>query len=148
MIVIDTGYAVQNYHKNSSINLVPSAVLSVFYFDKVIHLTIDNGCAGNIIRLNVVENMNIDIKPIEVKAKLADDKIFLLVNLQQTCSDMRKVVAHIKARTVPRSKEKSIRDACYYIQHCKVDKDGLFVHEKQVLLEPQARLLIVVLKLI
>ena len=61
MIIIDTGYAVQNYHKNSSINLVPSAVLSVFYFDKVIHLTIDNGCTGNIIRLNVVENMNIDI---------------------------------------------------------------------------------------
>ena len=56
---------------------MPSAVLSVFYFDKVMHLTIDSGCTGNIIRLNVVENMNIDIKPTEVKTKLSDDKTFL-----------------------------------------------------------------------
>ena len=43
----------------------------------MVHLTIDNGCTGNIIRLNVVENLKIDIKPTKVKAKLADDKTFL-----------------------------------------------------------------------
>ena len=77
MIIIDSRYAVQNYNETSSIELVPSAVLSVFYIDKVVHLTIDNGCTGNIIRLNVVENLKIDIKPTKVKAKLADDKTFL-----------------------------------------------------------------------
>ena len=77
MIIIDTRYAVKNYYENSSIELVPSAVLSVFYSDQVLHLTIDNGCTGNIIRLNVVENMDVDIKPTKVKAKLADDKTFL-----------------------------------------------------------------------
>ena len=53
------------------------------------------------------------------------------INIQRTCADMRKAVAHIKAGTVPSPKEKNIRDARYYIQHCKVDKDGLLVHEKQ-----------------
>ena len=77
MIVINTRYAVQNYSDDSSVNIVASAVLSVFFFDKVIHLTIDNGCTGNIIRLNVVERLNVDIKPTKVKAKLADDKTFL-----------------------------------------------------------------------
>ena len=77
MIIIDSRYAVQNYNETSSIELVPSAVLSVFYIDKVVHLTIDNGCTGNIIRLNVVEDLKIDIKPTKVKAKLADDKTFL-----------------------------------------------------------------------
>ena len=57
---------------------------------------------------------------------------------------MRKAVAYIKAGTVPSAKEKGIRNARYYIQHCKIDKDGLLVHEKQVLLEPKPRHLIVV----
>ena len=34
-------------------------------------------CTGNIIRLNVVERFNIPMKPINVKAKLADDKTYL-----------------------------------------------------------------------
>ena len=55
------------------------AVLSVFFFDEVLHLTIDNGCTSNIIKLNVVERLNVDIKPTKVKEKLADDKIFLEV---------------------------------------------------------------------
>ena len=67
----------KNYEKNSSIELIPSAVFSVFYEDQVMHLTIDSGCTGNIIRLNVVEGMNIDMKPTKVKAKLADNKTFL-----------------------------------------------------------------------
>ena len=57
---------------------------------------------------------------------------------------MRKAVAHLKAGTIPSPKEKNIRDARYYIQHCKLDKDGLLVHEKQVLLESKPRHLIVV----
>ena len=78
MIIVDTIHAVQNYNsENSSIDKVPSAVLSTFYFDEVVHLTIDNGCTGNIVRLNVVERLNVDIKPTKVKAKLADDKTFL-----------------------------------------------------------------------
>ena len=40
-------------------------------------MTIDNGCTGNIIRLNVVERLKIPIKPTKVKAKLADDKTYL-----------------------------------------------------------------------
>ena len=40
-------------------------------------MTIDNGCTGNIIRLNVVERLQIPIKPTNVKAKLADDKTYL-----------------------------------------------------------------------
>ena len=79
MIIVDTIHAVQNYNsENSSIEIVPSAVLSTFYFDEVVHLTIDNGCTGNIVRLNVVERLNVDIKPTKVKAKLADDKTYHL----------------------------------------------------------------------
>ena len=74
---METRYAVKNYEKNSSIDLIPSAVFSVFYEDKVMHLTIVSGCTGNIIRLNVVQGMNIDMKPTKVKAKLADNKTFL-----------------------------------------------------------------------
>ena len=66
------------------------------------------------------------------------------LSLQKSCPDMRKAVAHIKAGTVPTPKEKNIRIARYYIQHCKVASDGLLVHEKQVPLEPKPRLLIVV----
>ena len=74
---MDTRYAVKNYEEKSSIDLIPSAVFSVFYEDQVMHLTIDSGCTGNLIRLNVVEEMNIDMKPTKVKAKLADNKTFL-----------------------------------------------------------------------
>ena len=54
-------------------------IFSVFYNDEVLHLTIDNGCTGNIIRLNVVERLNIMMKPTKIKAKLADDKTYLEV---------------------------------------------------------------------
>ena len=40
-------------------------------------MTLDNGCTGNIIRLNVAEGLNVKIKPTKVKAKLADNKTFL-----------------------------------------------------------------------
>ena len=66
------------------------------------------------------------------------------INLQKTCNDMRKAVAHIKAGTKPSPKEKNIRVSRFYIQHCKVDKDGLLIHEKQVALESKPRRLIVV----
>ena len=59
--------------------MVPSAIFSVFYNDEVLHLTIDSGCTGNIIRLNVVERLNIMMKPTKIKAKLADDKTYLEV---------------------------------------------------------------------
>ena len=47
--------------------MVPSAILSVFLYDEVIHLTLDSGCTGNIIRLDVVERLNIPMKPTKVK---------------------------------------------------------------------------------
>ena len=40
-------------------------------------MTIDNGCTGNIMRLNVVERLKIPMKPTKIKAKLADDATFL-----------------------------------------------------------------------
>ena len=68
MILVDAIHAVQNYNgENSSIEIVPSAVLSTFYFDEVVHLTIDNGCTGNIVRLNVEGHLNVDIKPSKVR---------------------------------------------------------------------------------
>ena len=60
-------------------NTVPSAVLSVFFNEIMLHLTLDSGCTGNIIRLNVVERLRIPIKPTNVKAKMADDKTYLEV---------------------------------------------------------------------
>ena len=77
IILVDSRYAVKSFNDNSSIELIPSAVFSVFYQDKVIHLTLDNGCTGNIIRLNVAEGLNVKMKPTKVKAKLADNKTFL-----------------------------------------------------------------------
>ena len=77
IITVDSRYAVKSYNDDSSIELIPSAVFSVFYQDQVIHLTLDNGCTGNIIRLNVAEGLNVKIKPTKVKAKLADNKTFL-----------------------------------------------------------------------
>ena len=77
MIFIKNIYAVENFKNESDFDNIPSAVLSVFFCEEVLHLTIDNGCTGNIIRLNVVERLNIPIKPTNVKAKLADDKTYL-----------------------------------------------------------------------
>ena len=95
--------------------------------------------------IDIVKTLEIDIEDMLRKSSSTPFKTRTSwLNLQRSCSDMRKAVAHIKAGTVPMSKEKNIRDARYYIQHCKVDKDGLLVHEKQVLLEPKPRLLIVV----
>ena len=62
--------------------MVPSAILSVFLYDEVIHLTLDSGCTGNIIRLDVVERLNIPMKTTKVKARLADNKTFLDVRGQ------------------------------------------------------------------
>ena len=66
------------------------------------------------------------------------------LSLQKSCPDMRKAAAHIKAGTVPSAKEKNLRMARYYIQHCRLTSDGLMIHEKQVPLEVKPRLLIVV----
>ena len=77
MILIRSRYAVENFKSDNDFDTVPSAVLSVFFCEEVLHLTIDNGCTGNIIRQNVVERLNIPIKPTKVKAKLADDKTYL-----------------------------------------------------------------------
>ena len=52
------------------------------------------------------------------------------LSLQKTCPDMRKAVAHLKAGTVPSYKEKNIRTARYYIQHCEIDNEGLLVFKK------------------
>ena len=59
------------------LNTSPSAVFSVFYKEEVVHLTIDSGCTGNIIRKNIVEHLEIPMKPSNVRAKLADNKTYL-----------------------------------------------------------------------
>ena len=69
--------------------MVPSAILSVFLYDEVIHLTLDSGCTGNIIRLDVVERLNIPMKPTKVKARQADNKTFLDVRGQISVSFVR-----------------------------------------------------------
>ena len=84
MIVIDTRFGVNNFENDKiEVEVVPSAILSVFFYnDKVVHLTIDNGCTGNIMRHNVVESLGIEMKPTTVKAKLADNKTYLDVVVQ------------------------------------------------------------------
>ena len=79
MILVDRAYSVKNFKTENNKYMVPSAIFSVFYNDEVLHLTIDSGCTGNIIRLNVVERLNIMMKPTKIKAKLADDKTYLEV---------------------------------------------------------------------
>ena len=86
----------------------------------------------------VIENNNIAIFEVSVGDMMRNSSLTQFktrsswINLQRTCQDMRKAVAHIKAGTNPSPKEKDIRIARYYIQYCKVDKDGLLVQEKQV----------------
>ena len=79
MILVDRAYSVKNFRTENSKHTVPSAIFSVFYNDAVLHLTIDSGCTGNIIRLNVVERLHILMKPTKIKAKLADGKTYLEV---------------------------------------------------------------------
>ena len=79
MVLIDKLYSVKNFQTENNVNTVPSAVLSVFYNEHVLHLTLDSGCTGNVIRLNVVERLKIPIKPTKIKAKMADDQTYLTV---------------------------------------------------------------------
>ena len=104
------------------------------------------------VRLSALETKSIEVNVMEMSVQDIMRKSSSIpfktrsswLNLQKSCADLRKAVAHIKAGTVPGPKEKDLRIARYYIQHCKVATDGLLIHEKQVPLESKPRLLIVV----